>query len=184
MAGCKSAAPADDAALNTQVQAKLFADQNLSGQPIQASVSKGVVTLNGSVSTDSARSLASGDAAQAPGIKTVINNLVVQPASAAASPAPVPDSMSAPMPAPANKPGKPSAAVHQPAFQPAPIVRNSPPQLLPQQNQPQQNQPEQNQPPQQAQLPPPPPAPPTPVVQNIYAACRHHNPLPHYADPG
>jgi hypothetical protein len=169
LAGCKSAAPADDATLNTQVQAKLFADQNLSGQPIQASVSKGVVTLNGSVSTDSARSTASGDAAQVPGVKTVVNNLVVQPASASAAPAPMPAApMSDPMPAPAGKPAKPSAAVHQPA----PVVRNSPPQLIPPQNQsqwnqPQQNQPQQNQPPQQAQLPPPPPAPPTPVVHNI-----------------
>ena len=167
LAGCKSAAPADDASLNTQVQAKLFADQNLSGQPIQASVSNGIVTLNGSVSSDSARSSASGDAAQVPGIKTVVNNLVVQPFSATAAPAPMPDSMLASMPAPASKPEKPSAAVHQPAYQPAPIVRNSPPQLIPQQNQPQQNQPQENQPPQQAQLPPPPPAPPTPVVHNI-----------------
>lgn len=164
-AGCKSAAPvADDASLNTQVQAKLFADQNLSGQPIQASVANGVATLNGNVSTDSQRSAASGDAAQVAGIKTVVNNLVVQPVSAAAAPTPMPDSMPAPIPAPASKPAKPSAAVHRPDYQPAPIVRNNPPQPMPQQDQPPQIQP----PPQtQAQLPPPPPPPPTPVVHNI-----------------
>jgi len=70
------------------VQTKLSADQNLSGQPIQATVSNGVVTLNGNVSSDSARSIASGDAALVPGIKTVVNNLVVQPVSAEAAPAP------------------------------------------------------------------------------------------------
>src|SRR5450631_3496074 len=84
LAGCKSTSPtANDAALNTQVQARLFADQNLSGQPIQASVASGVVTLNGSVSTDTARTIASNDAAQVAGIKTVVNNLVVQPSTPA-----------------------------------------------------------------------------------------------------
>jgi BON domain len=175
-AGCKSAAPAaDDASLKTQVQAKLFADQNLSGQPIQASVANGVATLNGNVSTDSQRSDASGDAAHVAGIKTVVNNLFVQPVSAAAAnapmpapmPAPMAAAMPAPMPLPTSKHEKPSAAVHQPTYQPAPapIVRNTPPQLMPQQNQ----QPEQYQPQQQtqAQLPPPPPPPPAPVVHNI-----------------
>lgn len=163
-AGCKSAAP-DDASLNTQVQAKLFADQNLSGQPIQATVSKGVVTLNGNVSTDSQRSSASGDAAQVTGIKTVVNNLVVQPASAAAVSEPMPAAAQTPMPvptqAPAAKTSKPSAAIHQPDYQPAPapIVRNTPQPMPPQDQQPPQ---------QQAQLqPPPPPPPPTPVVHNI-----------------
>ena len=87
LAGCKSAAPAatDDATLTTQVQAHLFADQNLTGQPIQASVANGIVTLNGSVSSDSARTIASGDAAQVAGVKTVVNNLVV-----VTTPAPAP----------------------------------------------------------------------------------------------
>jgi outer membrane biosynthesis protein TonB len=167
LAGCKSATPAatDDAALNMQVQAKLFADQNLSGQSIQTSVQNGIVTLNGSVTSDSARTIASGDVAQIAGIKTVVNNLVVQSApstttnAAAAPPPPMP------FPAPASKQSKPSAVVHQPPYQPAqaPIERNAPaPQPQPQ-PQPQQ------QPQQQAQVqpPPPPPPPPAPVVHNI-----------------
>jgi BON domain len=141
--GCKSATPSapDDATLNMQVQAKLFADQNLSGQGIQATVSNGVVTLNGSVTSDNARSIASGDVAQVAGVKT-----------AAAAPPP-------PMPAPAtSKSAKPSAIVHQPPYQPAPIERNAPAQQSMPQPQPQQQA--------EAPLPPPPP-PPVPVVHNI-----------------
>jgi hypothetical protein len=157
--GCKSASPsaADDATLNTQVQAKLFADQNLIGQTIQATVSNGVATLNGSVTTDHIRSMASNDAAQVAGVKTVVNNLVVQslpPVTTAAAPPPPPL-----MPVPAiNKPAKPSAVVHQPSYQPAPIERTTPaPQPMPQ-----------PQPQQQAEAPlPPPPPPPVPVVHNI-----------------
>ena len=77
--GCKKTPATDDASLNTQVQQSLSADPNLSGQPIQASVANGVVTLNGTVTSDSARTIASGDAAQIAGVKTVVNNLVVQP---------------------------------------------------------------------------------------------------------
>jgi outer membrane biosynthesis protein TonB len=161
-AGCKSATPAapDDTTLNMQVQAKLFADQNLGGQSIQASVQNGVVTLNGSVTSDSARTIASGDVAQIAGVKTVVNNLVIQPpattTNAAATPPP-------PMPAPepVKKPNRPSAAVHQPPYHPAPapVERNAPaPQPMPQ-PQPQQQA--------QAQLPSPPPPPPAPVVHNI-----------------
>lgn len=154
LAGCKSNPPAtDDATLNSQVQSRLSSDQNLTGQTIQASVSNGVVTLNGSVSSDSARSIASGDVAQVAGVKTVVNNLVVQapPATAAAT---VP-----PPPMPTQKAPKPSAMVHP---QPAPVVRNAPvPQPLPQQAPPQQA-------PVVAQAPPPPPPPPpAPVVHNI-----------------
>lgn len=167
LAGCKSATSAapDDATLTTQVQARLFADQNLSGQSIQASVQNGIVTLNGSVTSDSARTIASGDVAQIAGIKTVVNNLVVQSApsttsDAAAAPPP-------PIPAPANKltsapkPNKPSAVVHQPPYQPtpAPVERYTPaPEPTPQ-SQPQQQA--------EVQPPPPPPPPPAPVVHNI-----------------
>jgi hypothetical protein len=151
------------------VQAKLFADQNLSGQSIQASVQNGIVTLNGSVTSDSARTIASGDVAQVAGIKTVVNNLVVEPApattanAAAAPPPPMPFPSSKPINT--SKPSKPSAVVHQPPYQPAPapVERSAPaPQPMP------QPQP-QPQPQQQAQVqpPPPPPPPPAPVVHNI-----------------
>ena len=159
MAGCKSTQPAaDDSTLTTQVQAKLFTDQNLAGQAIQASVAGGVVTLSGNVTSDSARTIASGDAAQVTGIKTVVNNLVVQTAPTA----PVSAQLTVPPPPPApvspDKYKKPSASMPQLIQpQPAPIVRNAPepaPQPAPA--------------PVVAQAPPlPPPPPPAPVAHNI-----------------
>jgi hypothetical protein len=131
LAGCKGTPPAtDDASLNTQVQQRLAADQNLGGQAIQAAVAGGIVTLNGSVTSETARTIASNDAAQVPGIKTVVDNLVVQPVAAAPLPQPVPT----------QKPSKPSPMVaeHASAQQAppaayAPVVRNEPaPPPLPQ----------------------------------------------------
>ena len=161
LAGCKSTAPAtDDTNLNTQVQSRLFSDQNLTGQAIQTSVSGGVVTLSGSVTSDTARIIASGDAGQVAGVKTVINNLVVQPPAAApavaAAPAPEPMPPAHDRDRDHDKSKKHSAA--QP--QPAPIVRNNPaPEPLP--------VPQPQPPAPVAQLQPPPPAPAPPVVHNI-----------------
>ncbi len=155
IAGCKSSAPpVNDDTLTTQLQSRLFSDQNLSGQSIQASVSKGVATLNGVVTSDTARSIASGDAAQVEGVRTVVNNLVVQappPAATATAPAPAPIAT--------ERVRKPSASVPQRVSPPpAPVVRNTPPQPQPQQQAPVQ----------QAQMqPPPPPPPPAPVRHEI-----------------
>jgi len=179
VSGCKSAPPADDATLTTRVQARLFADQNLSGQSIQASVASGVVTLSGSVTSDSARTIASGDAAQVAGIKTVVDDLVVQaqpPASVSAglaaptpTPPPQPADLAARTPPPhasfdSERHKKPSASMPQLIQpQPAPVVRNAaPPQPAPE-PQPQQQQPAPA--PVIAQAPPPPP--PAPVAHNI-----------------
>jgi hypothetical protein len=163
LAGCKGSAPAtDDASLNTQVQSRLFSDQNLTGQAIQTSVTGGVVTLSGSVTSDTARIIASGDAGQVAGVKTVINNLVIQSPTSAA---PVVAAAPAPEPLPPardhdrdhDRGKKPSAGRTTP--QAAPIVRNNP-QPMP--------MPQQQPPPPVAQLqPPPPPPPPAPVVHTI-----------------
>jgi hypothetical protein len=121
LAGCNSKpAATDDASLNSQVLSRLSSDQNLSGQSIQASVANGIVTLNGSVSSDTVRTIASGDAAQVAGVKTVVDNLVVQaPPPAAAAVAPASPSISSP------KARKPSAMVARNAS-PAPVVRDQP----------------------------------------------------------
>jgi hypothetical protein len=133
LAGCKSTPPAtDDASVSTQVESRLSSDQNLRGQSIQASVSGGVVTLNGSVATDTARTIATGDVAQIAGVKTVVDNLVVQapPTSATVALPPPPVAAAAftpPAPLPAAKSRKPSAmTAEQAPPQPAPIVRNIP----------------------------------------------------------
>jgi len=132
LSGCKSNSPAtDDASLNAKVTSSLAADQNLNGQTIQASVSSGIVTLNGSVTSDTARTIATGDVAQIAGVKTVVDNLVVQAAPATVAVAPPPASAPAPPspPVSSTKPRKPSAmvaATEPPPSEPAPVVRNIP----------------------------------------------------------
>lgn len=152
LSGCKShPVPAtDDASLNAALQSRLAADTALATEPIQFSVQSGVATLNGTVSSEAARSLASADASQIPGIKTVVNNLTVQavqpPAPVAAVVAPPP-----PSPAPAPKPAK-EKKVPAAASKPAPIVQVPPP--------PSQTAEATPPPPTPAPLPPPPPPPP------------------------
>jgi BON domain len=124
-AGCKStpAAPAtDDATLSTALHSRISGDSALSAEPIQTSVQNGVATLNGTVSSEAARSLAASDAAQVTGIRTVVNNLSVQPAQTAAAP-PAPEVKPAPEPVrPAEKEKKPTPAKKQVARYDAPIA--------------------------------------------------------------
>jgi outer membrane biosynthesis protein TonB len=148
-AGCKSAAPkTDDATLTAAVQSKLSSDGALATEQIQSTVLDGVVTLNGTVSSEAARSLASADVAQVAGTKTVVNNLTVAPAVAAV---PVPE----PAPAPAAIPREkktPKAA----ALKPAPVERPVPapaPAPAP--------------PPAPVAAPAPPPPPPPPAFKTV-----------------
>ena len=165
LAGCKassSAPPADDASLTSALQSRIAGDGALSTEQIQSSVKDQVATLNGTVSSEAARSLASADASQVPGIKTVVNNLTVQtappPAVAAATPPPLPPP--APKPAAAPKP-KPAPAVKP---KPAPITREAPPAENPA---PQVAEAPPPPPPQQELPPAPPPPPPPPAFRNI-----------------
>jgi hypothetical protein len=123
LSGCKSSAPVtDDASLSTALHSRISGDSALSSENIQTSVQNGVATLNGTVSSEAARSLAASDAAQVPGIRTVVNNLTVEapaPAAAAAiTPPPAPEPMPVPAPA-AKKSPKPEA-------KPAPVERVAP----------------------------------------------------------
>jgi BON domain len=129
LAGCKSsspAAPPDNASLTAAVQSRLAGDSAISAEPIQSSVQGQIVTLTGSVSSEAARSLAAADAAQVPGIKTVVNNLAVQapsPITAAATP-PVATARQVP-PTPQPKP------VPTVKPKPAQVVREAPPADVP-----------------------------------------------------
>ena len=76
-----------DEQLATEVKAQVQADSALSGLPIQTQVSNGIVTLSGQVNDQAARELATNDAAQVSGVRTVVNNLTVQKSSAAVNPA-------------------------------------------------------------------------------------------------
>lgn len=162
LAGCKSKpATTNDASLNTQVQNQLASDQNLGGQSIQASVANGVVTLNGSVSSDTVRTIATGDVAQIAGVKTVVDNLVVQAQPAAIAP-PVAVAAVAPNSAPAAKSSKPTpmvAVTPPPTPAPASVVRSAPGPAPP------------PAPVVAKALPSPPPAPPAPVVHTISLAA-------------
>ncbi len=146
LGGCKSAnhpVPAvDDATLSAAVQSRIAGDSALNTESIQASVQTGIATLNGTVSSEAARSLAAADAAQVAGIKTVVNNLTVQ------QPAPVAAAL--PTPPPPVVPQK----VREPRIKPAPIVRNPAPVESPS-----QNVPPPPPPPQAQEVPPPTPQP-------------------------
>jgi hypothetical protein len=165
LAACKhTPAPPDDATLTAAVRSRLAGDGALSTESIQSSVQDAVVTLNGNVSSEAARSLASADASQVAGVKTVVNNLLVQPpqqsvvAAVTPPPAPVP---AAPVPK-----KTPSAKT----VKPAPIVRSQPPAAP---EEPAEvtaaPPPPPPAPAEPAPLPPPPlpPAPPPPAFRNI-----------------
>jgi hypothetical protein len=71
-----------DAQIASEVQNKINADSGITTKQVMASASNGVVTLSGTVGTEMERTAASNDAAQIEGVKTVVNNLQVEPAAA------------------------------------------------------------------------------------------------------
>jgi len=111
MLGCSKIQPGNaasdgantDPQITSAIQGKLYADPSIQSKQIAVDASKGVVTLSGTVATESERTQASSTAATVPGVKTVINNIVVGPAAAlpaqnAAAPEPEPASQPAPKP--------------------------------------------------------------------------------------
>jgi hypothetical protein len=159
ISGCKShPAPLDDTSLNAALQSRITSDSALSTEPIQSTVQSGVATLIGTVSSEAARSLAAADAAQVPGIKTVVNNLTVQAPAAVATATPPPPAPAPPPPAPAPAQKAPIAKL-KPA---APVVREAEPVPPP-------PAPEvaAAPPPPVAAAPLPPPPPPPPAFRSI-----------------
>lgn len=153
-AGCKkSTPPPNDAALSSAVQSRIAGDSALQSEPIQTSVQNGIATLNGSVSSNAARSLAASDAAQVAGLKTVVNNLTVKQPTDQPVQQPTPEAAAtvAPMPMPVPKRVRktsmePARETHheETEHSPAPIERRPPVEQA-----------------QTAPLPPPPPPAPT-----------------------
>jgi hypothetical protein len=167
IAGCKSSAsapPTDDASLTTALQSRIASDGALSAEPIQSAVKDQVATLNGTVSSEAARSLATADAAQVPGIKTVVNNLTVQiPAPTVAA------GLTSPPPPLAPKPVEPKpkpAPATKPKTKAAPVVRQTAPPPEPAAPEVAASTP----PPAQELPPPPPPPPPPPAFHNVTLA--------------
>src|SRR5437879_4618175 len=82
-AGVGCAKKPDDAAISTDIQNKFSQDSGLSSKQLTVQSSAGVVTLAGTVDTQAQRDAASRQAASAPGVKEVVNNLQVGNAAAA-----------------------------------------------------------------------------------------------------
>ena len=87
-AACNKSQPRTDAQVASDIQAKLNADQAVQNKQIAVLAANGVITLSGSVSSEAERSAVASDAANVSGVRTVVNNLVVnnlsaQPADAA-----------------------------------------------------------------------------------------------------
>ncbi len=80
--GCSRVGTHSDAQVASDVQNKINGDNNVPDKQLGVSANNGVVTLNGSVSSDAARNAAANDAAQVEGVKTVVNNLQVSPTTA------------------------------------------------------------------------------------------------------
>lgn len=78
---------ASDAQISGDVQNKIASDAAVQNKQVNVASANGVVTLSGNVGTDAERTAIANDAASVPGVKTVINNLQVQPQSAQAVPA-------------------------------------------------------------------------------------------------
>ena len=127
-AGCSRSKT--DAQLAGEVQAKI--SSSVPNQPITASASEGVVTLSGTVNSESDRRVAAQEAAKVEGVKVVVNDLQVMPAAAS-----IPDAPAASEPAPAVakpspyplRPRRRSVARSEPPYSPAPAApaANTPP---------------------------------------------------------
>src|SRR5438270_6686002 len=83
LAGCSRVSSRPDAQVASDVQNKINGDSSIPDKQLNINANNGVVTLTGTVASDAARNAAANDAAQVEGVKTVVNNLEVAPASAA-----------------------------------------------------------------------------------------------------
>jgi hypothetical protein len=103
-AGCSRAR--NDSQIQGDVQGKISSDPQVQSRQITAESKDGVVTLSGFTNSDAERAVAASDAAQVPGVKTVVNNLQVQPpqTAAAAAPPAAPPAEAAPAPTPEERP--------------------------------------------------------------------------------
>jgi hypothetical protein len=86
--GFAQKAPPTDNLLTVKVENALNAEHVFQGMHVNVTVSKGVVTLTGFVTSDAAKVLASEEAGGVTGVKTVLNNLTVQQPGAPAAAAP------------------------------------------------------------------------------------------------
>src|SRR5689334_14117141 len=79
-----------DQQLTSDILAKINGESALGHQNIQVSVVNGLATLSGTVTDEASRALAGNDSGTVTGVRTVVNNLTVQPAQQAAAAIPSP----------------------------------------------------------------------------------------------
>jgi outer membrane lipoprotein SlyB len=79
LAGCNKPAVRSDAQVAAEVQNKINGDASITSREIGVQADNGVVTLSGNVVSDADRAVAAHDAATVEAVKTVVNNLTVQP---------------------------------------------------------------------------------------------------------
>lgn len=122
-AGCKGTPGArTDAQLASDVQNKINTDSNLPDKQLTINANNGVITLTGNVSSDEARNAAANDAAQVDGVKTVVNNLQVAPATAGNTQAEEQPQQEASNPEPARRESRRSERRSSPSHR---VARNS-----------------------------------------------------------
>jgi hypothetical protein len=94
----------NDSQIGSQLQDQLNSDSGLQGKQLSVQSSNGIVTLSGSVDNDVQRDAAARYASAIPGVKQVVNNLQVAPATPApVAQEPPPTPVQTPKPAPAVK---------------------------------------------------------------------------------
>lgn len=159
-AGCKSLETAGrtDQQIASDIQAKIHNETALADQNIQVSVNNGIATLSGSVTDEASRALAGNDSGAVAGVKTVVNDLTVQPPQQGlAMNKPAAQQLPLAAPAPENRPTSRPESQYRPKYQPESNSKPAP-----------QPAPQMAQSPSQAPVAlQPPPAPPQPVVRQI-----------------
>lgn len=76
----------DDATLTSKVKSKLVAQNPSLASAVNVETKDGVVTLSGAVDSDTTKSLAEQSAKTVAGVKSVVNNLTVEPQSSLTAP--------------------------------------------------------------------------------------------------
>ena len=85
LAACNKSPARTDAQVAAEVQSKISQDSRIGSREIGVQTNDGVVTLSGDVDSEVERTSAASDAATVQGVKTVVNNLVVQQAQSSVS---------------------------------------------------------------------------------------------------
>ncbi len=106
----------DDAQIASEVQQKVFSDPAIQSRQITVQSANGIVTLSGTVANENERTAAASQAAQVSGVKTVVNNLEVAPATNAQA-QPTPQAASAEEP-PAPEPARAATPRHRATAKP------------------------------------------------------------------